>query len=317
MHSAAVIIPNYNGMKFLKGCLSSLRKQSFTDFETVMVDNGSDDESVRFVQEHFPEVRIVALEENTGFCHAVNLGIQKTDAEYVLLLNNDTVCGRHMVGELVRALEKRPRAFSCAARMISLYDKSKLDDAGDFYCALGWAFARGKGKDARKYLRAQKIFACCAAAAIYRREMLSEVGLFDEAHFAYLEDIDLGYRAQLHGYENWYIPSAVVYHAGSGTSGSTHNAFKVSLSSRNSIYLIKKNMPLWQVILNLPLLTAGILIKGVYFTKKGFGRQFWSGTLKGFCMDAGDSKTAGNMGVFLTIQLQLWVNTFIRVGELT
>ena len=173
-------------------------------------------------------------------------------SRYVLLLNNDTVCSERMVEELHRAMDADEKRFSCAAKMIRLSDPSVLDDAGDFYCALGWAFARGKGQDAGRYSGAQEIFACCAAAAIYRRSMLEETGLLDERHFAYLEDIDLGYRAQIFGFRNWYVPAAVVYHAGSATSGSAHNAFKVKLASRNSVYLIWKNMPGWQILLNAP-----------------------------------------------------------------
>jgi GT2 family glycosyltransferase len=129
-----------------------------------------------------------------------------------------------------------------------MYDPTRLDDAGDYYCALGWAFARGKGESSELYDREETVFACCGAAAIYRRDVLEKIGLFDERHFAYLEDMDIGYRAQIHGYVNRYIPSAVVYHAGSGTSGSRHNAFKVRLSARNSVWLVRKNMPLWQRI---------------------------------------------------------------------
>ena len=169
MKDITIVIPNLNGMRWLEGCLGSLRKQTDRDFETILIDNGSDDGSVDFVRESFPEVKVRAYHRNTGFCRAVNAGIRMSRSRYVLLLNNDTVCSERMVEELHRAMDADEKRFSCAAKMIRLSDPSVLDDAGDFYCALGWAFARGKGQDAGRYSGAQEIFACCAAAAIYRR----------------------------------------------------------------------------------------------------------------------------------------------------
>ena len=109
----------------------------------------------------------------------------------------------------------------------------------------------------------------CGGAAIYRKKIMEKIGYFDEEHFAYLEDTDIGYRARIYGYENWYAPDAVVYHVGSGTSGSRYNHFKTRYSSRNNIYLIYKNMPLLQIILNLPFLVAGFLIKFLFTKRNG------------------------------------------------
>ena len=111
--------------------------------------------------------------------------------------------------------------------------------------------------------------------------ILEKTGVFDERHFAYLEDIDIGYRAQRFGFENWFIPDAVVYHAGSATSGSRHNAFKVRLAARNSVWLVKKNMPALQAALNLPFLAAGCLIKWIYFSRKGLGKEYAGGIRQG------------------------------------
>ena len=117
--------------------------------------------------------------------------------------------------------------------MIQLHDRDKMDDAGNYYCALGWAFARGKGKDIRHYDREQKIFSTCAGAAIYRKKFIDRIGDFDEEHFAYLEDLDIGYRARICGYQNWYAPKAKVYHVGSGTSGSRYCLLYTSPSPRD------------------------------------------------------------------------------------
>ena len=239
MKIVTVVIPNFNGMKYLEGCLSSLRRQTEQRFETILVDNGSEDGSVEYVRTQFPEVRVRAYRKNTGFCHAVNDGILLAKTPYVFLLNNDTILEEKALEALVRAMEKGGgRVFSCCSKLVSLTDSGKMDDAGDFFCALGWAFARGKGKSAARYDHQEPCFACCAAAALYRREVFSQIGLFDERHFAYLEDIDVGWRARLAGYTNFYVPEAVVRHAGSATSGSRYNAFKVEKAARNNFYLI-------------------------------------------------------------------------------
>ena len=281
MKSITIVIPNFNGMRYLEGCLKSLTEQTDQDFEILMIDNGSDDGSVSWVREHYPAVRIRAYRRNTGFCKAVNAGIGLSRAKYVLLLNNDVVCDREMVAKLHQAIEQRPRAFSCGAKLLQMADPEKIDDAGDTYSALGWALARGKGAGREHFAKAEKVFACCAACAIYRRSMLEKTGVFDERHFAYLEDIDIGYRAQRFGFENWFIPDAVVYHAGSATSGSRYNAFKVRLAARNSVWLVKKNMPALQAALNLPFLAAGCLIKWIYFSRKGLGKEYAGGIRQG------------------------------------
>ena len=326
MKQATVIIPNWNGMKYLDTCLGSLRAQTVSSFEILMVDNGSSDGSVAFVQKKYPEVKIAALPENTGFCHAVNVGISMSASPYVILLNNDVRCDRNFVKELLRGIKKRPDAFSCQAKMLDMHDPSRIDDAGDFYCALGWAFARGKGRSASRYQRLDKIFSSCAGAAIYRRAAFARTGVFDERHFAYLEDVDLGYRARRKGYENYYLPLAVAEHAGSGASGSRYNDFKVRSASRNGLYVIRKNMPPWQIALNAPLLAAGILIKMAFFAKKGFLRSYVSGLREGLWMNAGRQKQAEEedfapkalredfpLRTCLGIQLQLWANTVRRL----
>ncbi|MDO5345606.1 MAG: glycosyltransferase family 2 protein [Lachnospiraceae bacterium] len=318
MQEVTVVIPNLNGMKYLEGCLNSLRKQTRKDFEIILVDNGSKDESVAFVRKNYPEVRILRLSENTGFCHAVNRGIRLSDSPYVILLNNDVACRENFVEELVKAIRQDARRFSCAARMMKMDQPMLLDDAGDYYCALGWAFAAGKGRPAGRYAKERRIFAACGGASIYRKELLEKLGLFDEKHFAYLEDIDIGYRARIAGYENRYIPSAVVYHAGSGTSGSAYNAFKVKHASRNSVYLIYKNMPLPQILLNLPFLAAGYLIKICFFAKKGFLGEYVGGLRKGFRMCERENKVVfrkKNLKHYVQIQFELWFNVLRRIGN--
>ncbi|MCH1982203.1 glycosyltransferase family 2 protein [Ruminococcus sp. OA3] len=320
MREVSVVIPNFNGISFIETCLLSLRQQTHPEFEIIVVDNGSTDGSRELVAEKFPEVRIVALPENLGFCRAVNEGILASDSPYVILLNNDTETEPDFVKELLNDIKHRKKAFSCAAKMLNMYQPELIDDAGNYYNALGWAFAAGKGQNEKKYDTPRRIFASCGGAVIYRRELLDVTGLFDEEHFAYLEDMDIAYRANILGYQNWFCPKARVYHAGSGTSGSRYNLFKVRYSSRNNIYLIYKNMPFLQILLNLPFLAAGFGIKLLFFARKGFGREYAAGIKNGFSLAAAGRKqgtkvrfTWVHLGNYIWIQFQLWINILRRL----
>lgn len=312
----SVVIPNFNGIAFLDSVLGSLEGQTERNFEVIFVDNGSTDGSCSFVAANYPWVHLIELSENFGFCRAVNEGIRAAKAPYVLLLNNDTEVAENFVEEMLAAIKRHENAFSCAARMVQYHDRDRIDDAGNYYCALGWAFARGKGKDVHRYEKEEKIFAACGGAAIYRKKILDKLGLFDEEHFAYLEDTDIGYRARIQGYENWYAPRAIVYHVGSGTSGSRYNQFKTRYSSRNNVYLIYKNMPLLQILLNLPFLIAGFGIKLLFFAVKGMGREYIAGIKNGFTISHKGKKVPfelKNLPNYLKIQVELWVNMFRRL----
>ena len=311
----SVVIPNFNGIAFLDSVLASLEGQTLNNFEVILVDNGSTDGSCSFVTANYPWVHLIELSENFGFCGAVNAGIRAAKAPYVLLLNNDTEVKEDFVEEMLAAIRRHKNAFSCGARMVQYHDRDKLDDVGNYYCALGWSFARGRGKDIHAYETEDRIFSACDGAAIYRKKILEKIGYFDEEHFAYLEDTDIGYRARIYGYENWYAPKAIVYHVGSGTSGSRYNQFKTRYSSRNNIYLIYKNMPLLQIILNLPFLVAGFLVKFLFFAVKGMGKEYAAGIKNGFSISMKNKKVPFRMKHlpnYCKIQLELWINIVRR-----
>ena len=318
MYEVSVIIPNFNGKKYLKDCLDALLVQDFPSFEIVVVDTGSKDGSVTYLKKNYPQVRIIALKENTGFCGAVNAGIHTSNAEYILLLNNDTIVQEGFIKALVQAIKKSPDIFSCQAKMLQMHDKGKIDDAGNYYCALGWAFADGKGKPEENYNKRKKIFASCAGAAIYRKSILNEIGCFDEEHFAYLEDLDIGYRARLYGYENWFCPKARVYHVGSGTSGSRYNLFKIRYSSRNNVYIIYKNMPLWQIVLNFPFFLVGFGIKTMFFACQGYGKEYIAGIKNGVDISRKNIVNKEYLNKisksrFVKIQLELYKNIVNKI----
>ncbi len=311
----SVVIPNFNGIAFLDSVLASLEGQTLSNFEVILVDNGSTDGSCSFVTANYPWVHLIELSENFGFCGAVNAGIRAAKAPYVLLLNNDTEVKEDFVEEMLAAIRRHKNAFSCGARMVQYHDRDRLDDVGNYYCALGWSFARGRGKDIHAYETEDKIFSACAGAAIYRKKIIEKIGYFDEEHFTYLEDTDIGYRARIYGYENWYAPKAIVYHVGSGTSGSRYNQFKTRYSSRNNIYLIYKNMPLLQIILNLPFLAVGFLIKFLFFAVKGMGKEYAAGIKNGFSISMKNKKVPfriKHLPNYCKIQLELWINIIRR-----
>lgn len=318
MQEVSVVIPNFNGIVYLDGVLGSLERQTAKNFEVILVDNGSSDGSCHYAAEHYPWVHIIQLSDNFGFCRAVNEGIRASRGKYVLLLNNDVEADEHFVEEMTAAIRRHKKAFSCGARMLQFHQRDLLDDAGNFYCALGWAFARGKGKPGDAYMKEEKIFSACAGAAVYRKKIFERIGAFDEEHFAYLEDMDVGYRARLYGYENWYAPQAVVYHVGSGTTGSRYNQFKTRYSSRNNVYLIYKNMPFLQILLNLPFLAAGFGIKLCFFAAKGMGREYLAGIKNGFQISRKGKKvpfSLKRLPYYVKIQMELWANLLRCLGR--
>ena len=162
-----------------------------------MVDNGSTDGSAEWLKEH--QIPGIFLKENTGFSGAVNAGIRASRTPYVILLNNDTEAEPDYIEELVKAIEQSPRIFSVSPRMIQMHRRDRMDDGGDMYSIMGWAYQRGVGQEIERYERPCHIFSACAGAAIYRREIFEEIGYFDEMHFAYLEDINFRFICCRHG----------------------------------------------------------------------------------------------------------------------
>ncbi|MDD5849723.1 MAG: glycosyltransferase family 2 protein [Firmicutes bacterium] len=279
-NKVTVVIPNYNGIAYLRDCLSSLFGGTALP-RVIVVDNHSTDGSAELVEKEFPKVLLHRIRANTGFCHAVNCGLHLVQTKYAILLNNDTKVDPAFVEKLVEAISQSGRLFSVQAKMLMLSDPSRIDDAGDCYSALGWAFARGKGQPAEKFDRPGQIFAACAGAAIYRMSVFDEIGWFDERHYCYLEDVDIGYRAKIYGYQNGYAPKAIVYHAGSAATGSRHNAFKETMTAGNAAYLRWKNQPaLWYGLNALPA-GIGTLIKRRYFRNKNLGEAYDRGITRG------------------------------------
>ena len=237
----SVIIPNWNGERHLPTCLHALRRQTWRDFETIVVDNASQDGSLRLLGDRYPEVRVVALAENRFFSGGVNAGIAVARGEVIVLLNNDTEADANWLLELKKALDAHPQAGFAASKLLLFDRRNIIHSAGDFYRRDGVPGNRGVWEEDRgQYDQDVWVFSACAAAAAYRRSMLDRVGWLDEDFYGYCEDVDLAFRAQLAGYRCIFVPTAIVYHRLSATGGGPIASYYVG---RNFVNVIIKDMP--------------------------------------------------------------------------
>ena len=220
----SVIIPNYNGARLISLCLDSLRSQSFRDFETIVVDNNSSDNSCALLEKEYPEVQVIRMDHNSGFSAAVNRGIEKARGDYIALFNNDAAAEPQWLETLLEAMKNaKEKVGICASRILFYFRRDVIDTTGVIMYDDGIICNRGNmEQDTGRYDREEFVFGACAAAALYRREMLEEIKVegqvFDEDFFAYYEDADVNLRSQLLGYKCLYVPGALVYHVGSATS---------------------------------------------------------------------------------------------------
>ena len=240
----SIVIPNYNGARFLETCLRALLKQTYRPLEILVADNGSSDESARIVERVTPDAACLRLGRNLGFAGAANAGIRVSRGEWIAILNNDTEADPDWLAECVAAAERHPRAAFLASRILQFNDRSRIYSAGDCFLRAGIGYRRGQERqDREEYRSEEEVFSACGCAALYRRAALEERGGFDESFFAYLEDVELGIRLRIAGHCGWYVPKAVVYHHGGGTSGGEFSPLAVRLRTRNALLLIMKCLP--------------------------------------------------------------------------
>lgn len=276
----SIVIVNWNGKRFLDDCLGSLQAQSFDEFEVVFVDNGSTDDSLEFVKGNFPKVIIVESKVNLGFAGGNNLGIEAAKGDFILTLNNDTDLEADFLESLVEAVDASDKDVGMwAPKILSMEDRKTIDSVGGLlFYPDGLARGRGRGEQDRgQYDDIDETFIPSACAALYRREMLDEIGLFDEEFFAYCEDTDLGLRARLAGWRTRSVAKAKVYHIYSGTSG-RYSPFKAYLVERNRLWVAIKNLPLGMLLVS-PIYTLWRYIIQSYgvISRKGAGGRFLEG----------------------------------------
>ncbi len=236
----SIIIPNWNGAHFLPACLDSLRRQTHSENEVIVADNASSDDSSELLARDYPEVKVVALDHNTGFTGACNAGLIAATGEIKILLNNDTEVEPNWIEEVVAAFDRHPNAGIVASKMLLFDRRDTFHTAGDLYSVDGIPANRGVWQKDENQFQEGLVFSACGGAAAYRAMMLDQVGILDQDFFFSCEDIDLAWRAQLAGWHAVYTPKAVVYHKLSATGGGKTASFH---DGRNFIYVLIKDVP--------------------------------------------------------------------------
>lgn len=240
----SVVIPNWNGLHWLPLCLDSLAAQSYRDFQVYVVDNGSTDGSVEWLKTHHPDLDLIENDTNLGFAGGMNCGFRAARGALLVALNNDVEVHPDWLATLIAAMDAHPEVGSGTSQLMDFKDRAVIDSLGDGFLPIGLSFKAGsKQIYPEGGLEVHDIQSPCAAASVYRKSMLDQIGLFDEDFFAYMEDIDLGLRAQRAGYRCIFVPQAIVYHIGSATSGGTASAFSLRHTIKNTYAVIIKNVP--------------------------------------------------------------------------
>jgi GT2 family glycosyltransferase len=280
-----VAITNYNGRELLEVLMPSLQRQTLRPSATVVVDDCSSDDSLEYLRQHWPDVRVRQLPRRSNVTVAMNECLRAGQTEFVVLLNNDIELDPDCLAELVAALRAHPQAAASAAKLRDYHDRRLLDGAGDVLLWRGAAIRRGQGKlDDGRYDEPSAIFAACGAVVAYRTSLLEEIGDFDEQYVAGLEDVDWSFRAQLLGYDVRYVPSAVAYHMGSATIGRTMTPAMAYLNWRNWPWLIAKDYPAGALVRHAPeLLLQQVLVLGIALRDRRLGvwLRAWRDALRG------------------------------------
>ncbi len=274
MPQISVIIVNWNGKHLLDDCLVAMGRQTFRDFESILVDNGSTDGSVDYVRTQFPEVKILALPENLGFTGGNIAGYAQASGDLIVLLNNDTEAHPSWLEEIHRASQAYPDAGSFASKMMYFDERGRVENCGFDMGIAGTTIDLGRDEpDGPTWAEPRNVFGGCGGAVAYRRRMLGDIGFLDPAFFMIYEDVDLSFRAQLCGYGCVYIPRAIVYHRYRVTIGKAPSR-QVFFSQRNAEFVYLKNMPLGLVLRWAPQRFLYELGAAIYFSRQGTGFAF-------------------------------------------
>ncbi|MDO9325358.1 MAG: glycosyltransferase family 2 protein [Methanoregula sp.] len=265
----SVVVVNYNGKKFLDNCLSSLIMQTYQDFEIIVVDNGSSDDSSSYIRERYPSVILVETGKNLGFAGGTNAGIHIAKGEFILTLNNDTIADTDLLEEIIQPMQSDALVGMCGSKM--LFPDGRINSTAICISRSGAAWDRGMSEsDHGQYDVAEEIFGPCAGAALYRRSMLNEIGLFDEDFFLFMEDVDLAFRARLSGWKCMYVPTARVVHIHGGTAG-FRSDLSIYYGNRNLMWYVVKNFPSRTLLLSSPWIITRNFADVPYYFIQGKG----------------------------------------------
>lgn len=261
--TVSIILVNYNCMSYIKGLFQSLREQTFRDFEVFVFNNRSDDGSIELMRNAYPESHIIEMGGNTGFSKPNNEGIRLSKASYVLCLNFDVILEKTFLEEMIKAAESDPQIGWVAGKMLKLTKEGKtenIDCLGHHMTKRRYAVERDYSVDFswEDYSTPRLVFGASACAALYKRKMLEDIAIggeyFDEDFFAYFEDVDLDWRAQLRGWKCLYAPNAIGYHARYGT-GLIKNPEIAGCLLSNRIFMMVKNDTFSHVMQDILLIT--------------------------------------------------------------
>jgi GT2 family glycosyltransferase len=282
----SVVVLNLNRRDLLERCLESLWRQTFSDFEAVVVDNGSNDGSVEFLRTiSEPRLRVISLPINRGFAGGCNVGIRESRGRYIATLNNDAEADPRWLAELVGAAESDGSLGMCASKILFHGDRQRIDKVGHLIYLDGLNHGRGSGEpDHGQFEQREEVLFPDGAAALYRRDMLDIIGLFDEAFFAYGDDADLGLRGRLAGWGCIYVPTAIVFHVHSATAGE-FSPLKAFLIERNRIWVAVKTFPLFLLIVS-PVFTV------MRFAFHAYGSIFMVGSSGQYAAECSRSQLA-------------------------
>lgn len=273
MMSITIVIVNWNGGKMLAECLRSLEKQTIQPTRVLVVDNASSDDSLTGIGKLADNVTVLRMNTNLGFAVGNNHALAECDTEFVALLNPDAFPEPDWLERLLAAARAHPEVVAFGSRQLCHGDPEVLDGIGDIYHMSGLAWRERYGmRQQTQDLVAREIFSPCAAAALYQRRALIDIGGFDEDFFCYLEDVDLGFRLCLTGHKAMYVPDAVVHHVGSASTRGQWSDFAVYHGFRNPVWVFIKNMPGVLFWLLLPLHIALNLASIFLFSVRGQGK---------------------------------------------
>lgn len=303
--AVTVVVVNYNGGEYLRGCLASLKAQTFTDFEVIVVDNASTDASLVLATEFPDRCTILKQSANLGFAGGNNVGARVGRGRWLALLNPDAVAEPGWLAAMMAAVEQRPTHRMIACLQINLHDATRLDGAGDCYLAYGFAWRGGFGHPPSRAPKPGECFAPCGAAALYPRDLFLDAGGFEERYFCYHEDVDLGFRLRLMGERCQFVPAAVVHHAGSAIAGRS-SEFAVFHGMRNGVWTYVRNMPGWLLLLTLPVWLLGLLA----LMLRGVVRGIFKPTVRGY------GAALKGLGPMLTARKQVRARRRAKVGDI-
>lgn len=258
----SIIIVNWNGKKWIRKCLSSIYSQTYKYIEVIFVDNNSSDDSIAYVKKYFPKTKIVSLNDNTGFAIGNNRGVERAKGTYIYLHNNDATLEKNSIAKMVQVMEEQKNIGSLQPKIQLLYEKDKIDSCGSFWTDSTFLYHYGNLKPAKKkkYSTPQKVFSNLGAAMMIRKSIIDDIGLFDEDFWCYYEETDFCHRMWLSGFEVWYYPVAVCFHAKGGTSGIYKQTYIQYHNYKNKLRSFLKNFSLLHLIYILPVFFLMLIV---------------------------------------------------------